>query len=124
MKHVVLDTQDESVRRFFLALSLSPEDSLLELDGKPIAFVSPSPRNGLKGKATNARWTEEKNQRRCDLIDREIDGTLTVAQAMELRDLQREMLEYRRRLAPLPIEAARALHKQLLNEANDSDAQE
>jgi len=47
-------------------------------------------------------WTDEKNSRRCDLIDKEIDGRLTLQEAVELARLQSEMLAYRRKLAPLP----------------------
>jgi len=52
-------------------------------------------------------WTDEKNARRCDLIDKEIDGRLTLQEAVELARLQSEMLAYRRRVAPLPIGDAR-----------------
>jgi hypothetical protein len=48
-------------------------------------------------------WTEEKNARRCDLIDKEIDSVLTASEMAELNTLQSEMLEYRRRVAPLTL---------------------
>ena len=37
--------------------------------------------------------------------------------ARELAGLQQEMLRYRDRVAPLPIEYARKLHQELLNRA-------
>jgi hypothetical protein len=55
--------------------------------------------------------------RRCDLIDREIDGTLAPAEAVELKRLQAEMLRYRRRVVPLPLEDARNLLQELLAKA-------
>lgn len=47
--------------------------------------------------------TESENHRRCELIDKEIDGTLSLAELDELKSLQIKMLAYRRRMAPLPI---------------------
>ncbi len=52
-------------------------------------------------------WSDAKNDRRCDLIDQEIDGTLLPAEKRELEKLQRQMRAYRREVAPLPIEEAR-----------------
>lgn len=72
-----------------------------------------------KAKAENLRqqvadtWTEEKNQRRCDLIDKEIAGTLTVQEESELSALQDQMRAFRRKFAPLPIAEAKALHDHL-----------
>ncbi len=62
-------------------------------------------------------WTEAKNVRRCDLIDREIDAGLTPAETAELQRLQAEMLKYRHKVAPLPLEDARRLHRELLAQA-------
>jgi predicted DNA-binding antitoxin AbrB/MazE fold protein len=59
-------------------------------------------------------WTEAKNERRCVLIEREIDGTLTPEETAELKGLQEEMLRYRRRVAPLPFEDAQKLQEELL----------
>jgi hypothetical protein len=62
-------------------------------------------------------WTDDKNARRAHLIDREIDGVLTAEEATELADLQRQMLAYRQRVAPLPLDAVRGLHQELLDRA-------
>jgi hypothetical protein len=67
-------------------------------------------------------WTEKKNQRRCDLVDKEIDGTISVAEKVELDQLQAEMLAYRRQVAPLPLEELRKLHQELLHQASDQTA--
>lgn len=54
------------------------------------------------------------NDRRCDLIDREIEGILTEAERVELEELQNQMLAERHRVAPLPLKALRAFLKDLL----------
>jgi hypothetical protein len=64
-------------------------------------------------------WTEEKNQRRCHLVDKEIEGTISVVEKAELDHLQAEMLAYRRKVAPLPLEDLRELHQELLRQASD-----
>jgi len=76
--------------------------------------------NGLKMSKKNCdihpfgqethEWTNEKNQRRCALVDKEIEGTLSAKEEIELEKLQAEMLAYRRKVAPLPIEKARKMH--------------
>jgi hypothetical protein len=111
MHHISLDAQDESVKRFFLTLPVDPQGSLVELNGHAVACLLPVPAEN--GEA-DAEWTDAKNERRCDLIDKEIDGTLTPAEAVELHRLQQEMLRYRHKVAPLPIAAARKLHAELL----------
>jgi len=108
---IPLDSQDESVKRFFLTLPVDPQGSVVELNGHAVACVVPVPSEN--GEAETA-WTDAKNDRRCDLIDKEIDGKLTPAEAVELHGLQQEMLRYRHKVAPLPIAAARKLHKELL----------
>jgi len=62
-------------------------------------------------------WTEAKNARRCELIGRKYAGALTPQEGIELAGLQDEMLRYRQRVAPLPLEEARRLHQELLMKA-------
>lgn len=59
-------------------------------------------------------WTREENARRCDLIDKEIQDSITPEEQRELLILQRRASEYRDAVAPLPIEEARRLHRKLL----------
>lgn len=66
-------------------------------------------------------WTDEKNERRCKLIDKEIDEKLSYAENLELEKLQKEMLAYRRRVAPLPLKEAQKLHQHLLNKATEHE---
>jgi hypothetical protein len=123
MKHVSLDTQDEAVKRFILSLSADPDGSLLEIDGRAVVQVLPiAPQQN--GSSRSDEWTEQKNARRCDLIDKEIAGTLDGGEAEELAGLQQEMLRHRRRVAPLPLEAVRRLHQELLDRAQTSGEEE
>ena len=39
-------------------------------------------------------WTDQKNQRRCSLIDQEHSGILSLAELLELQKLQKEMCFY------------------------------
>lgn len=112
--HIPLDSQDEAVKRFFLTLPVDSQGSVVELNGQAVACLLPVSAGAAKD---NGAWTEAKNERRCDLIDKEIDGTLTAVEAIELRGLQQAMLQYRRRVAPLPLEGARRLHQELLAKA-------
>jgi len=64
-------------------------------------------------------WTEEKNSRRCQLIDKEIEGTLSPIETRELAQLQAAMLKYRHSVAPLPLKDLRELHQELLQRAAD-----
>jgi len=123
MKHVSLNGEDESVKRFVLELAVEPEGSLLELDGQPIARVLPASaaRNGESMVADD--WTDARNLRRCALIDKEVDGTLTPDEQKELEDLQEQMLRHRHRVAPLPLAYARQLLEQLEKKATGSTGQ-
>jgi hypothetical protein len=114
MHHIPLETQDEAVKRFVLSLPADPHGSVLELNGQAVAWVAlPS------GSISNGDepWTEDLNQRRCDLINRKYAGTLAPAEAFELARLQEQMLRYRQRVAPLPLDDARRLHQELLEKA-------
>ena len=90
MNHIPLDNQHEAVQRFFLTLAEDPEGSVVELNGFALACLMPV----ASASRDNGEWTAAKNERRCDLIDKELDGTLTPAEAVELQRLQRAMLAY------------------------------
>jgi hypothetical protein len=59
-------------------------------------------------------WSDELNERRIELIDKDIQANITTEERAELAELQRKAVAYRDRVAPLPIEGARRLHQQLL----------
>ena len=118
MTHVNLDTQPEVVRQFVLALSAAPEGTVLESGGRPVACIiaPPMPANGPVERV--GEWTEEKNRRRCELIDRKYDHGLTSPEEAELALLQDAMYRHVDRVAPLPLEAARNLHQELLEKVS------
>lgn len=62
-------------------------------------------------------WTETMNERRCELVVKEIDGFLTVEEAIELANLERQIDRHLRRVAPLPLGEVRRLHELLLAKA-------
>lgn len=117
MTHVNLDTQPEVVRQFVLALSASPDGAVLESAGRPVACVVPPPEPTNGASAQTGEWTEEMNRRRCQLIDRKYDHGLNLTEAAELALLQDQMHRYIDKVAPLPLDAARSLHQELLDKA-------
>ncbi len=84
MTHVNLDTQPDVVRQFVLALSVSPDGTVLESGGRPVACVVAPPKAAIEASVQEGEWTEEKNQRRCDLIDRKYDHGLGPTEETEL----------------------------------------
>ncbi len=124
MNHIDLNAQGEAVKQFFLSLPIDPDGSVVELNGQAVARVTPLKGQGEESAEVNGRWTEEKNARRCALVDREIDGTLTPEEAAVLEMLQQQMLRERRRLAPVPLDDLRRLHQELLSKAQNQDDQD
>jgi hypothetical protein len=114
VNHISLDNEDDAVKRFVLSLPVDANGSVLELEGLAVACVVPHIQEAAE---TNGAWDEAKNARRCELIDKEIEGTLSAGEVLELRRLQREMLAHRRKVAPLPLAEARKLHTELLAKA-------
>lgn len=116
MTHVSLDAQDEKVKQFVLGLTVDPSGSILELNGQPVACVVPPPLSA-NGTTNTAEWTDGKNARRVALITRKHSGGLSPADHVELAALQEEMLRFRQKVAPLPLDDARKLHQELLARA-------
>jgi hypothetical protein len=116
MNHIDLATQGEAVKQFFLSLPVDPNGAVVELNGRAVARLLPIAvaDNGLPN---DGEWTDVKNRRRCELIDRKYDSVLTPAEEVELAALQTAMQRHVDRVAPLPLEAARQLHQQLLDKA-------
>jgi len=119
LRHISLDGLDEAVKRFVLDLVREDAGSVLELAGRPVAQVLPPPasRNGESAPADD--WTAARDARRCELIDKEVDRSLTEAEQIELEDLQEQMLRHRHRVAPLPLAYARQLLEELERKAGD-----
>jgi len=119
MNHIALESQDEIVTRFVLSLPTDPQGSVLELNGQAVAWVVPAVSVAANG---DEPWTDATNERRCDLIDRKHGTGITPAETAELAALQEQMLRFRQRFAPLPLEDARKLHQTLLGKAVQAQA--
>jgi hypothetical protein len=117
MTHVNLDTQPEVIRQFVLALSASAEGAVLESAGRPVACVVAPPLSTTPGSGPDGEWTEEKNRRRGALLDRQYAHGLSPAEEAELALLQDALYRSIDRVAPLPLDAARHLHQELLQKA-------
>lgn len=79
-------------------------ESVMELFGQ--IAINQSPRGDA--------WTDALNRRRFALIDKEIQGTLTPAETMELAGLTRLLRDHVESEIHLPMAGARALHEKLL----------
>ena len=66
-------------------------------------------------------WTAEKDNRRCQLIDKQIQGALKQAERRELAELQEQAHEHFDRVAPPVIDKARKLHQKLLDKMQQQD---
>ena len=106
MTRVSLDDQPLAVREFFQHLPGGADGVVVELGGRPVVRVIPVP-----------PWTAEQDRRRCALIDRKEACGLTTAEEAELAALQDAMQRFIGVVAPLPLEDARRLHRELLEKA-------
>jgi hypothetical protein len=64
-------------------------------------------------RSADVAWSDALNQRRFALIDKEIQGTLTPAETIELAGLTRIMRDHVDSETNLPMSGARALHQKL-----------
>lgn len=85
--------------------------------------VAPEPSESESEAREPERWTADKNRRRSILIEMQISGTLSSDEARELEELQTQMLAFRRRVAPLPLDDLRALHQELLERVSSESPQ-
>jgi hypothetical protein len=67
----------------------------------------------VSNRAVGVAWTDAMNERRFELIDKQIQGSLTLADSLELAGLTKSMRDYVDSEANLPMEGARTLHRQL-----------
>ena len=88
------------------------EDEILSLFGR-IAIEE-------KVGATEPVWTTELNKRRFELIDGDIQGTLSRDERIELAGLTHLMREHVDSEVNLPFEGARKLHRHLADLKSDS----
>ena len=114
VKLISLADQHETVRRFFESLVPDPDGAVVEVNGRRVYLIV---RPDRQAGQPDEPWTDEKNHRRCDLIDRKYASGLTPAEEVELAGLQAAMHRFIDAVAPLPIEAARKLHQELMEKA-------
>lgn len=110
MSDIDVDVRDESVLRFVLSLPTDPNGTRLRVNGKTLFRVIPvSPSDN----SAEHDWSDERNARRCLLIDKEVRGAITANEATELEDLQDQLRRYRRQVAPLPLAETRQMLEEL-----------
>ena len=63
-------------------------------------------------------WTEQKNNRRHDLIDKDINGTITLSEYEEMEDLQEQFYIFVDKKYPLPIKEAKLTLRKMIDEHN------
>lgn len=109
---------------------ISPEQrkALDDHDGEPIVVIDPDRqqrfvlvadtddriRDLLVDSNGDGEWTAEKEARRRELIDRDIAGTISAEDRLELAALDRQGNQHYDKVAPRPIEGARRLHQELI----------
>ena len=69
----------------------------------------------------SASWSEEKDRRRCELIDKSVHAELTGVELHELSELQHEAESHFDEVAPPPIDGALQIHAQLLKLASGAN---
>src|SRR5262245_5331387 len=109
MHHVNFNAVSDEVRQ--VILSFNANGTIFELDGRPIACLVPPPIRP----DDSGEWSTTKNARRCYLIDRDIDGTITMQEKLELQTLEEQFEQFMDRVAPLPVDHVRQLHQALLD---------
>lgn len=77
----------------------------------------------VEWRSVDGAWTKALNQRRFELIDKEIQGSLTPAESIELAGLTRSMREHVEAETNLPMRGARALHRKLLQLESPGEAE-
>jgi hypothetical protein len=118
MKLWKLDAEPAAIRNVILPLSLDQAGTAVEVNGNVVAYIVPT---SLKNGQQDEPWTDAKNDRRCDLIDKKYNGEpLSMDEEVELLNLQDEVSRHVRRVAPLPIDSARQLHQELLMQVRHS----
>jgi hypothetical protein len=120
MNHVNWETLSEPVRQAIRSLAIGPEGSVIERNGEPVIRVVAFPK--ANGKPSEDEWSAAKNERRCELIDRDIDGHLSPDERIELEDLQQQLRRYVNKVAPLPLDQLRKLEQELLDKAAKAQA--
>lgn len=96
-KVIDIDQVEEPVRRFLERLEPSEEASVVHVAGHDVFLVV---RPGAKKGKRPGRWTSAKNKRRVVLIRKDIAGTITPEEVIELADLTGQMRAHVNKVAP------------------------
>jgi hypothetical protein len=100
------DYQDATMRAVF--------QTMLDSGMDPDAIVESLGPTPIEQRGGSVEWTSALNQRRFELIDKEIQETLTPTEKIELAGLTRIMREQLDSESNLPLAGAKALHRKLL----------
>jgi hypothetical protein len=68
----------------------------------------------IERRSAGVAWNDALNKRRFELIDKDIQGSLSPPESVELAGLTRIMRDHVESETNLPIKGARALHRKLL----------
>src|SRR5437867_1646095 len=117
VQHISLEKQSDTIKQFFLTLPVDPQGSLVEFNGRAVMRLLPVLPAADPAADAEQEWSDAQHDRRAYLVDKEIDSILTPEEADELHILQRAFQRYLHRVAPLPLEDARRLHRELLEKA-------
>lgn len=102
-KRIRWDAIPAEVRTYLDTLPLSAGGTVIERDGKPAYHLASL--GDPDGMASAPAWSPEKNRRRCELIDKDIDSVLTLDEQVELDGLELELRRHVNAVAPRPIES-------------------
>ncbi|MGH7137988.1 MAG: hypothetical protein ACREHD_19740 [Pirellulales bacterium] len=105
-----VELPDEIDRRLAMKASALGESAVQLIRVAVDRFVSEEEAASV----ANGTWSEEGEKRRRDLIDKDISGTISAAELVELSRLDQLANEHFDRIAPPPIEGARRLHDRLM----------
>jgi len=99
-------------RRLAAQATASGQDVVHLIQTVVVEFIQREPVAPLNG---NDEWSTVRDARRCELIDKDIAGTISTIERNELAALEHQANEHFDRIAPPPIDGARRLHQQLVN---------
>jgi hypothetical protein len=105
---------DASDLDYWVAAIRAMLDAFLDSGMDTELFAETVGRVLIEERPGSIEWDSELNQRRFELIDKEIQETLTPAERVELAGLTGIMREQLESESNLPMEGAKALHRNLM----------
>jgi hypothetical protein len=106
------ETLEEPTLRFLEGLGPAAGTTFVSLRGRKVYLVV---KPEFESVPLDQPFTDEARERRYVLIDKRIDGTISPDEAVELAELDVWLDRHLQRVAPLPIEYARQLERELLD---------